>query len=280
MTVDEVWASIAEQRNLAAGYSIKKQMGSRRLSKKWSGGKKSSLERGVSHLKNMDDIPEWMSQPGGKGPMRLTSDFGSFSMLNRLIDTNEHESALAKSGSKIEVTVSFEVIPPDEKLEKMSSKIEIMELPLGPEEKRKTEQVGWLDTPASKSFKSISENLEISATEKSLSSEEKAMRAAEARRARFEKRKRKDVEVVDVECSRNLERKMKNRESAARSRNRQQKYTDDLEQEVAALTAENRALKEKVELKQKYPEIYNGAMTRLRRFNSTPNKKIARLVSL
>eukprot|EP00242_Pyramimonas_sp_CCMP2087_P005318 CAMPEP_0198201674 /NCGR_PEP_ID=MMETSP1445-20131203/4632_1 /TAXON_ID=36898 /ORGANISM="Pyramimonas sp., Strain CCMP2087" /LENGTH=311 /DNA_ID=CAMNT_0043872195 /DNA_START=388 /DNA_END=1323 /DNA_ORIENTATION=+ len=69
--------------------------------------------------------------------------------------------------------------------------------------------------------------------------------ARAARQARMQ-RKRKEPEPIQEQVSRLQKRKVKNRESAARSRNRKQQYCDDLEQEVAKLSAENRALRLKL----------------------------------
>lgn len=57
----------------------------------------------------------------------------------------------------------------------------------------------------------------------------KTRKAKEARAKRME-RKRKGTEPSDDKLTRLQKRKVKNRESAARSRNRKQQYTDDLEQ--------------------------------------------------
>jgi chromosome segregation ATPase len=60
-------------------------------------------------------------------------------------------------------------------------------------------------------------------------SDAKARKAKEARAKRME-RKRKGTEPSEDKLTRLQKRKLKNRESAARSRNRKQQYTDDLEQ--------------------------------------------------
>lgn len=59
-------------------------------------------------------------------------------------------------------------------------------------------------------------------------------------------RKRKDIDVVDERSDRMAKRMVKNRESAARSRQRKQQYTYDLEAQVENLKLQNRQLLEKV----------------------------------
>lgn len=69
------------------------------------------------------------------------------------------------------------------------------------------------------------------------------------------------------------ERKVKNRESAARSRNRRQQYTDELEHEVQKLTEDNEALQQKVKQAETLRQLppYVTSMSRLRRARSTPS---------
>ncbi|KAK9813981.1 hypothetical protein WJX73_007840 [Symbiochloris irregularis] len=59
-------------------------------------------------------------------------------------------------------------------------------------------------------------------------------------------RKRKEIDVVDERSERMQKRMVKNRESAARSRQRKQQYTYDLEAQVENLKLQNRQLLEKV----------------------------------
>ncbi|KAL3155451.1 Alpha-L-arabinofuranosidase [Trebouxia sp. C0009 RCD-2024] len=59
-------------------------------------------------------------------------------------------------------------------------------------------------------------------------------------------RKRKDPEVVDERTMRMQKRMVKNRESAARSRQRKQEYTADLEEQVNQLKEQNKALLQRV----------------------------------
>lgn len=66
----------------------------------------------------------------------------------------------------------------------------------------------------------------------------------ETKRAR--QRKRKDPEVVDERTMRMQKRMVKNRESAARSRQRKQEYTADLEEQVNQLKEQNRLLLQRV----------------------------------
>eukprot|EP00976_Prorocentrum_cordatum_P064178 1177390-Prorocentrum_minimum.AAC.10 len=102
--------------------------------------------------------------------------------------------------------------------------------------------------------------------------------ARQARQARMQ-RKRKEPEPLVEQVSRLQKRKVKNRESAARSRNRKQQYCDDLEQEVARLLAENRELKLKLDEKSEASSPEAEVRTtqnfplknRLRRSNTAPS---------
>lgn len=118
-----------------------------------------------------------------------------------------------------------------------------------------------------------SENLGEAHAEPANTTDTAAKEAARAARQARMQRKRKEPEPLVEQVSRLQKRKVKNRESAARSRNRKQQYCDDLEQEVARLTAENRELKLKLEGKSESEEKTPAEFplkNRLRRSNTAP----------
>eukprot|EP00240_Pyramimonas_obovata_P006011 CAMPEP_0118933744 /NCGR_PEP_ID=MMETSP1169-20130426/12325_1 /TAXON_ID=36882 /ORGANISM="Pyramimonas obovata, Strain CCMP722" /LENGTH=325 /DNA_ID=CAMNT_0006876551 /DNA_START=299 /DNA_END=1276 /DNA_ORIENTATION=- len=120
-----------------------------------------------------------------------------------------------------------------------------------------------------------SENLAEAQPEPAHTTDAAAREAArQARQARMQ-RKRKEPEPLVEQVTRLQKRKVKNRESAARSRNRKQQYCDALEQEVEKLKEENEALKLKLEGKLDPVEKKGAAAdfplkNRLRRTNTAP----------